>query len=112
MRVLSRNGREWTDRAPLILEAMLALPVTSATIDGEGVVVDERGVTDFERLRAGLAGRGGSDAFAVIVRALFGRYVSDRKIDAIQRELTRAGLFARERPSALRGRATDLAVAH
>ena len=42
-------------------EAMHALPVTSATIDGEGVVCD-RGVTDFERLRAALAERGGSRA--------------------------------------------------
>ena len=37
-------------------------PVTSATIDGEGVVVDERGVTNFERLRAAMAERGGSRA--------------------------------------------------
>ena len=41
---------------------MLALPVTSATIDGEGVVVDDRGVTDFERLRGALAERAGSRA--------------------------------------------------
>ena len=41
---------------------MLALPVTSVTIDGEGVVCDERGVTDFERLHAALAERGGSRA--------------------------------------------------
>jgi bifunctional non-homologous end joining protein LigD len=60
VRVLSRNARDWSDRVPLIVEGMLALPVTSATIDGEGVVVDERGVTDFERLRSALAERGGS----------------------------------------------------
>jgi ATP-dependent DNA ligase len=41
---------------------MLALPVTSATLDGEGVVCDDRGVTDFDRLRSALAGRGGSRA--------------------------------------------------
>jgi bifunctional non-homologous end joining protein LigD len=62
VRVFSRNARDWTDKVPLIVEAMLALPVTSATIDGEGVVVDERGVTDFERLRTALAERGGSPA--------------------------------------------------
>jgi bifunctional non-homologous end joining protein LigD len=62
VRVFSRNARDWTDRVPLIVEAMLALPVTSATVDGEGVVVDERGVTDFERLRTALAERGGSRA--------------------------------------------------
>lgn len=46
VRVFSRNAKDWTDNVPLIVEAMLALPVTSATIDGEGMVVDERGVTD------------------------------------------------------------------
>jgi len=60
VRVFSRHGKDWSDRVPLIVEAMRVLPVTSATIDGEGVVVDGRGVTDFERLRAALAERGGA----------------------------------------------------
>jgi bifunctional non-homologous end joining protein LigD len=62
VRVFSRHGKDWTDKVPLIVEALRALPVTSATIDGEGVVVDDRGVTDFERLRTSLAERGGSRA--------------------------------------------------
>jgi hypothetical protein len=36
------------------------------------------------------------DPFAVIVRALFARYVSDRKIEALRRELTRARLVVRQ----------------
>jgi bifunctional non-homologous end joining protein LigD len=59
VRVFSRHGREWTDRVPAIVEALSALPVGSVTIDGEGVVVEDRRVTDFERLRSAL-GRGGS----------------------------------------------------
>jgi bifunctional non-homologous end joining protein LigD len=62
VRVFSRHGKDWTDKVPAIVEAMLALPVTSATVDGEGVVCDDRGVTDFDRLRAALAERGGSRA--------------------------------------------------
>jgi bifunctional non-homologous end joining protein LigD len=62
VRVFSRNGRDWADKVPAIVEAVLALPVTSATIDGEGVVVDDRGVTDFEKLFAALARGGGSRA--------------------------------------------------
>jgi ATP-dependent DNA ligase len=59
VRVFSRHGRDWTDRVPLIAEALLALRARSVTLDGEGVVCDELGVSDFERLRSALA-RGGS----------------------------------------------------
>jgi len=62
VRVFSRHGKEWTDEVPAIVEAMLALPVKAVTLDGEGVVIDERGVTDFEQLRAALASRDGSRA--------------------------------------------------
>ncbi len=30
VRVYSRNGRDWTDKLPLVVEAMLALPAKSA----------------------------------------------------------------------------------
>jgi ATP-dependent DNA ligase len=39
--VFSRNAKDWTNK--VMVEAMLALPVTSATLDGEGVVIDEGG---------------------------------------------------------------------
>jgi len=61
VRVFSRHGKDWTDKVPAIVEGMLALPV-SATVDGEGVVCDERGVTYFDKLRTSLAVRGGSRA--------------------------------------------------
>jgi len=62
VRVFSRNAKDWTDKVPAIVEGMLALPVKSVTLDGEGVVVDARGVTDFDRLRSALAGRDGARA--------------------------------------------------
>jgi bifunctional non-homologous end joining protein LigD len=75
VRVYSRWGKDWSDKVPAIVEALAALPVTSATLDGEGVVVDPRGLTDFERLRSALAGRDGSWAvflFAFDLLALDG----------------------------------------
>ena len=63
VRVFSRNGRDWTERVPLIAEALLALPVSSATVDGEGVVCDERGLSDFDRLRSTVGRRGSREAF-------------------------------------------------
>jgi ATP-dependent DNA ligase len=62
VRIFSRHAREWTDRMPAIIEAMLSLPVSSVTIDGEAVVCDGRGVTDFDRLRGALARRRGTPA--------------------------------------------------
>jgi bifunctional non-homologous end joining protein LigD len=62
VRIYSRWDRKWSDKVPAIVDALAALPVTSATLDGEGVVVDQRGLTDFERLRSALAGRDGSRA--------------------------------------------------
>jgi bifunctional non-homologous end joining protein LigD len=63
VRVFSRNGRDWTDRVPLIAEALAALQVKSATLDGEGVVCRPDGMTDFDKLRAAVGRLGSRDAF-------------------------------------------------
>jgi ATP-dependent DNA ligase len=51
IRLLTRNGHDWSARYPLILQAVNALTVRSCLIDGEAVVVDDDGLTVFERLR-------------------------------------------------------------
>jgi bifunctional non-homologous end joining protein LigD len=63
VRVFSRRGHDWTDRVPLIAEALTALRVKSVTIDGEGVVCRPDGVSDFDRLRAAVGRLGSRDAF-------------------------------------------------
>jgi bifunctional non-homologous end joining protein LigD len=62
-RVYSCNGRDWTDRVPLIAEAIARLRVKSVTLDGEGVVCGADGVTDFDKLRAAVGRLGSRDAF-------------------------------------------------
>ena len=62
VRVFSRQGIDWTDRVPLIAEALAALRVKSVIIDGEGVVCRPDGVSDFDLLRAGI-GRSCREAF-------------------------------------------------
>jgi ATP dependent DNA ligase domain len=57
VRVYSRSGKDWSDKVPAIVAALTGLPVRSTTLDGEGVVVDQRGLTDFARLRAALWAR-------------------------------------------------------
>src|SRR5262245_14723870 len=59
----TRNGHDWTSRVPGIAEAAAKLPVKTATIDGEYVIVDETGVSNFEELRAGLARNRAPEAF-------------------------------------------------
>jgi ATP-dependent DNA ligase len=42
---------------PRVAAALRALPAASVTLDGEAVVYDERGIADFDQLRAALAQR-------------------------------------------------------
>jgi bifunctional non-homologous end joining protein LigD len=51
VRLLTRNGHDWTGRFPLIAKAALALRLTSCLIDGEVVACDGDGLPVFDRLR-------------------------------------------------------------
>jgi len=48
----SRNGLDWTHRMPEIARAVAALPVKNAVLDGEVVVLDDKGHTSFADLQA------------------------------------------------------------
>ena len=51
VRLLTRNGNDWTPRYPLIFEAVNRLKVRSCLIDGEAVCCDDDGVPTFQKLR-------------------------------------------------------------
>lgn len=51
----TRNGKDWTDRFAPIAEALSHLPVKSAILDGEVVVQNADGISDFGALQADLA---------------------------------------------------------
>jgi bifunctional non-homologous end joining protein LigD len=55
-RAFTRNGHDWTKRYRSIVEVAAALPVGDAIIDGEMVVQDESGVSDFQALRGAIGG--------------------------------------------------------
>jgi bifunctional non-homologous end joining protein LigD len=63
VRVFSRRGNDYTDRVPLIAEALKALRVKSVTSDGEGVVCRPDGLSDFNQLRAAVGRKGSRKAF-------------------------------------------------
>ncbi|HIG22889.1 DNA ligase D [Henriciella sp.] len=55
-RLITRNGKDWTDRYPAVAKALAALEVETAAIDGELVALDERGHSHFASLQAATRG--------------------------------------------------------
>jgi bifunctional non-homologous end joining protein LigD len=53
-RAYTRNGFDWSERYPGIVSAAGTLRCRSAILDGEVIVQDDRGVSDFESLRSAI----------------------------------------------------------
>jgi bifunctional non-homologous end joining protein LigD len=51
IRLLTRNGYDWSPRYPAIVQAVDRLKVRSCLIDGEAVACDDQGLAVFEFLR-------------------------------------------------------------
>jgi bifunctional non-homologous end joining protein LigD len=51
IRLITRRGHDWSNRYPLVVEAVNLLNVRSCLIDGEVVCCDEKGVAAFQLLR-------------------------------------------------------------
>jgi DNA ligase D-like protein (predicted ligase) len=57
VRVFSRNGHDWSDRYPGLVRAATNLRCKSAIIDGEAIVQDGDGRSDFESLQSAMRSR-------------------------------------------------------
>ena len=57
VRLVTRNGHDWTARYGALAKAFEKLPCQNAILDGEVVVQDPRGVTSLDLLEAALAER-------------------------------------------------------
>jgi len=57
VRVFTRNGHDWTDRYPSIVLAAANLRCKSAIIDGEAIVQNGEGASDFEALSVAMRWR-------------------------------------------------------
>jgi bifunctional non-homologous end joining protein LigD len=55
-RLISRNGKDWTNAFPSVAKDLATLPVKTAWIDGEVVVLDAEGRTNFQALQNALTG--------------------------------------------------------
>ena len=50
VRLITRNGYDFADRYPLIVDAITRLPAKTCIIDGEAIVVDQNGLSVFDLL--------------------------------------------------------------
>lgn len=105
-RCFSRNGHDVTDRFAPLARAAEALPATDAVLDGEAVVFDERGATDFGALQRALSEAPERIAFAAFdLLALNGHDTS--ALSTLERKDLLATLL--EEPA---GAATRIVFAH
>jgi ATP-dependent DNA ligase len=51
VRLITRNGYDFAERYPLIVDAIRRLSVKSCIVDGEAIVVDQEGLSVFDLLR-------------------------------------------------------------
>lgn len=51
----SRNGKDWTGKFSNVVEAVKSLKVTTAIIDGEIIIVDAQGRSNFQKLQRAMA---------------------------------------------------------
>jgi hypothetical protein len=89
----TRNGSNFADRFPRIVEAVKSLPVRSCFIDGEAIVVDSNGLAVFDLLRSWRHNRA-AVVYAFDVIELDGENLRRTQIE--QRKRALANLLSRE----------------
>lgn len=55
VRLITRNGKDWTHRFPELARLLVQLPVESALLDGEVVALAHDGISSFRRLQEALS---------------------------------------------------------
>ncbi|XEN29804.1 bifunctional non-homologous end joining protein LigD [Ensifer sp. WSM1721] len=91
VRIITRGGYDWTDRFPTIADDARRLAVKTAILDGEAVVLDDKGRSDFGMLQRAL-GRLPSavEAGAIVLYAFDLLYLDGRDLRRLpQRERRR-----------------------
>ena len=55
VRLVTRNGNDWTARFPGVADAVAELPLDEGILDGEVVSLNEEGISSFQRLQNALS---------------------------------------------------------
>jgi bifunctional non-homologous end joining protein LigD len=121
VQLLTRKQQNWTHRFPPVAEAVAALPAETALLDGEIVVEDENGISNFSLLQTDLKdgridrfvyyafdllyldGRDLTGEPLVERKAVLAKFLGGRSTDAIKRNIIRCtGDFDEAGPVILR----------
>ena len=87
-RAYNRSGLDWSDKFAGLVAAAAALPVRSALLDGEAVVVDEAGRSSFQALQNALKGAPASiDYIAFDLLELDGEDLTGEPLEARKEKL-------------------------
>lgn len=70
-KIFTRNGHDWSSKFPLIAKSMEDIKVENAIFDGEAVVQDKEGKTDFGLLQAALSDEDDTDIKLFLFDCLF-----------------------------------------
>ncbi|WP_335944791.1 DNA ligase D [Pseudomonas sp. G166] len=102
VRLITRNGHDWTDKLPKQAKALAGLGLESAWLDGEMVVANEQGVPDFQALQNAFeAGSSGKIAYYLFdLPYLNGMDL--RKVAVEQRRAALAAVLERNKDPLLR----------
>jgi bifunctional non-homologous end joining protein LigD len=98
VRLFTRNAYDWTERYPLVAEAIGALKARSLRIDGEITVCDRNGLAVFDLLRHGPRIKHDAILFAFDLLELDGRDLRGEPIECRKATLAR---LLRGAPTAL-----------
>src|SRR5579863_950068 len=102
---ISRNGKSWTDRLAELVPQAARLPVTNAILDGEVVVLDEHGVSNFQALQNALGDAPGRSRLTYYVFDLLyleGRDLRDEPLHERRLQLQSLLRKLRSKSSAIR----------
>ncbi|MBS0322179.1 MAG: non-homologous end-joining DNA ligase [Proteobacteria bacterium] len=83
VKLVTRNGNDWTASLPVLAAALAKLPLASGWLDGELTVVDKRGRTSFQALQNALSPERGSRAPALTYFVFDAPYVEGYDLRAV-----------------------------
>ncbi len=92
VRLLTRNGNDWTERMPALARALARLK-RDAVLDGELVVLDEHGVSNFQRLQNSLSDGSSAELVYYAFDLLFLDGADQRSLPLVERKRALAELW-------------------